>query len=156
MRHSELAQSTGLIRKGRAAPSFFDPLGGRTTYGVGPGALRVRQGQRGASLSGLLFWAVLVAAGAVMLARVAPTVLEFYTVQRVVDRIALTHPATALAVRAEFDRARQIEYSIVSLSGKDLLVSQENDKWQIAFAYEKQISLAGPVFLLIKYEGKSH
>jgi len=111
--------------------------------------------QRGVSLFGLLFWAVLLAFGGVVIARVIPTVLEFYTIQRVVDRIAASNPGTVPAVRAAFETAQQVEYSMVSIRSQDLVVSKENDKLQISFAYDKQVDLAGPVYLLIKYEGKS-
>jgi hypothetical protein len=111
--------------------------------------------QRGVSLFGLLFWAVLLASTGVVLARVFPTVLEYYTIKRVVEKIIVSNPSTVPAVRAEFERARQVEYSIVSISAEDLVVSKENDRLKIAFAYDKQIELAGPVFLLIKYEGSS-
>lgn len=117
--------------------------------------MRMNQ-QRGVSLIGLLFWGVILAFSAVVVARVFPTVLEFYTIQKAVDRIAIANPATVPAVRAEFERAVQVEFSIVSISAQDLVVTKDNDKLQIAFAYDKQIVLAGPVFLLIKYEGKSH
>lgn len=111
--------------------------------------------QRGISLLGLLFWGVLLAFGGVVVARVIPTVLEFYTIQRVVDRIAAANPATVPAVRAEFERAQQVEYSMVSISSQDLVISKDNEKLQISFAYDKQVDLAGPVSLLIKYQGKS-
>ncbi|WIV96654.1 DUF4845 domain-containing protein [Kinneretia aquatilis] len=111
--------------------------------------------QRGISLLGLLFWGVLLAFGGVVIARVIPTVLEFYTIQRVVDRIAAANPATVPAVRAEFERAQQVEYSMVSISSQDLVISKDNEKLQISFAYDKQVDLAGPVYLLIKYQGKS-
>ncbi len=114
-----------------------------------------RRGQRGISLLGLLFWGVLLAFTGVVAARVFPTVLEFYTIQTAVNRIAAANPATVAAVRADFDKAQQIEYSIVSINSKDLLISKDNDKVQISFAYEKQIELGGPVYLLIKYEGRS-
>ncbi|MBT9495232.1 MAG: DUF4845 domain-containing protein [Paucibacter sp.] len=114
-----------------------------------------RSGQRGVSLLGLLFWGVLLAFTGVVAARVFPTVLEFYTIQTAVNRIAASNPATVPAVRADFDKAQQVEYSIVSINSKDLVISKENDKLQISFAYDKQIELAGPVFLLIKYEGRS-
>jgi len=39
-----------------------------------------------------------------------PTLLVFYTVQRVVDRIAQDNPATLQEVRAAFDQARQVGY----------------------------------------------
>ncbi|WP_338109611.1 DUF4845 domain-containing protein [Roseateles albus] len=112
-------------------------------------------GQRGVSLLGLLFWGVLLAFVGVVGARVFPTVLEFYTIQRTVDRIAASNPATVPAVRADFDKAQQVEYSITSINSKDLVISKENDKLQISFAYDKQIELGGPVYLLIKYEGRS-
>jgi len=36
------------------------------------------------------------------------------------------------------------------------LIARDNDKLQIGFAYDKQIEIAGPVFLLIKYQSHSH
>ncbi len=119
-------------------------------------SMRRQPKQRGLSLLGLLFWGAVMACAAVVAMRVFPSVLEFYTIQRVVDRIAVSNPATVPAVRAEFERAKQIEYSIVSIAGGDLAISKDNDKLQIKFAYDKEIALAGPVFLLIKYEGTSH
>lgn len=112
--------------------------------------------QRGVSLFGLLFWGVLLAFSGVVLAKVFPTVLEYYTIKRVIDRIAIANPPTVPAVRADFERSKQVEYSIVSITGQDLTVSKDNDKLVISFAYDKQIELAGPVSLLIKYEGRSH
>jgi Domain of unknown function (DUF4845) len=114
-----------------------------------------RNQQRGISLFGLLFWGVVVACTAVVGMRVFPTVLEFYTIQGAVDRIAKNNPATVPAVRQEFERIKQVEYSIQSISSTDLVVSKENDRVKISFAYEKEIDLAGPVFLLIKYQGQS-
>ena len=59
------------------------------------------------------------------------------------------------AARAEFDRIRSVEYSIVSVTGADLEISKENEKVRISFAYNREIDLFGPAFLLIKYEGRS-
>ena len=112
--------------------------------------------QGGISLVGLLFWGVVLAFGGVVAAKVFPTVLEYYTIKRVINRIVVSNPATVPAVRAEFDRAKQIEYSINSISSGDLVITKDNDKLQISFAYDKQIDLAGPVYLLIKYEGQSN
>ena len=41
------------------------------------------------------------------------------------------------------------------ISGKDLAITKENDRVVIGFAYNKEVPIAGPVFLLIKYEGRS-
>ena len=112
--------------------------------------------QQGLTLIGLLFWGALIAVTAVVGMKVFPTVLEYYTVQRVVDRIAAGNPATVPQVRQEFDRAKQIEYSIQSVSSSDLVVTKDgNDKVVIEFAWDKEVDLFGPVYLLIKYRGKS-
>jgi hypothetical protein len=111
--------------------------------------------QRGISLIGLLFWGVALAFIGVVGARVFPTVLEYYTIQKAINRIAQSNPPTVPAARADFDKIRQVEYSIQSIGPQDLEISKENDKVKISFAYEKQVDLAGPVYLLIKYSGES-
>lgn len=115
-----------------------------------------RSRARGISLLGLLFWAVLLACGGVVVAKVVPTVMEYYTIQNAINRIAKNNPGTVPAAKAEFERIKQIEYSIQSITGNDLVVSKENDKVRISFAYERQIELFGPVSLLIKYQGHSN
>ncbi|MFT7771965.1 DUF4845 domain-containing protein [Roseateles sp.] len=112
--------------------------------------------QRGLTLIGLLFWGGVIAVVAVIGMKVFPTVLEYYTVQRVVDRIAAGNPSTVPQVRQEFDKARQVEYSIQSITGGDLVVTKDgSDKVVIEFAWDREIDLFGPVYLMIKYRGKS-
>ena len=45
--------------------------------------------------------------------------------------------------------------SISSISGRDLSITKENDQVVIGFAYDKEIPVMGPVYILIKYEGRS-
>jgi len=112
--------------------------------------------QRGLSLIGLLFWGAVIACVAVVGMKVFPTVMEYYTVKRVVNRIAAGNPATVPQVRSEFDHARQVEYGIESVNSSDLIVTKDNnDKVVIEFAWDKQVEVFGPVYLLIKYRGKS-
>jgi len=114
------------------------------------------QRQRGLTLIGLLFWGGIIAVTAVVGMKVFPTVLEYYTVQRVVDRIAASNPPTVPAVRQDFDKAIQVEYSIQSIKSGDLVITKDgNDKVVIEFAWDKEIDLFGPVYLMIKYRGKS-
>ncbi len=114
-----------------------------------------RRQQRGVTLFGLVFWAVLIAFAAYVLVRALPTVNEYVTVQRAIEKVAAAQPATVAEARAQFDRQKDIEYSITSISGKDLSITKENDRVVIGFAYDKEIALYGPVYLLIKYEGRS-
>ena len=111
--------------------------------------------RRGLTLIGLLAWAIVVGFAGYLLVRVVPTVTEFYTIQAVVDRIAASPANTVAEIRAAFDKQRQIDATIVSVLGKEVDITKENERVVISFAYEKEIELVGPVFLLIKYAGRS-
>lgn len=111
--------------------------------------------QRGITLIGLLFWAVIIASIALVALKVLPTMNEYFTIQRAVNKIAKEGGNTVPEIRAAFERQKQIEYSISSIEGKDLEVTKENEKVVVKFAYDKEIELVEPVFLLIKYRGRS-
>ncbi len=111
--------------------------------------------QRGITLFGLMLWAIVIGFVALVTMRVLPTMNEFFTIQKAVNKIALEGGTTVPEIRAAFDRTKDIEYSIQSISAKDLNITKENDRVVISFAYDKEIELMKPVYLLIKYEGRS-
>jgi hypothetical protein len=119
------------------------------------GAASRRRSQRGLSLFGLLFWAIIIGFLGYVLVRTLPTLNEYFTIQNSVNKIAASNLATVGEIRAQFDKQKQIEYSISAISGRDLDITKENDKVVISFAYEKEIELIEPVYLLIKYKGRS-
>jgi hypothetical protein len=114
-----------------------------------------RRRQRGMSLIGLMAWAIIIGFIGYVAVRVLPTLNEYLTIQRAVDRVAAEAPPTVGEVRRAFDKQKDIEYSISSISGKDLEVTKENEKLVIRFAYDKEIPLVEPVYLLMKYKGRS-
>ena len=116
---------------------------------------RMRGRQRGVTLFGLLFWAIVLGFVGYVLVRTLPTVNEYLTIQRAVEKVAAAQPATVNEARIAFDRQKEIEYSIVSVTGKDLQITKENDKVVIAYAYNKEVPIVGPVYILLKYEGRS-
>jgi tRNA splicing ligase len=120
-----------------------------------PKPIRHPRSQRGITLFGLMFWATLVGFAGYVLVRTLPTVNEYLTIQRAVKKVAEASPSTVAETRQAFDKQKSIEYSIEAISGKDLIVTKENDKVVVAFAYDKLIPIYGPVNLLIKYEGRS-
>jgi hypothetical protein len=111
--------------------------------------------QRGVSLFGLMFWAILIGFIGYVAVRVLPTVNEYLTVQRAVNKVAAESPATVAEVRKAFDKQKEVEYAISTISGKDLEITKENDRLVIRFAYDKEIPIVEPVYLLIKYQGRS-
>lgn len=104
---------------------------------------------------GLLFWAIIIGFFGYLAVRTLPTINEYLTIQRSVNKIAQSNPSTVAEARQAFDKQKDIEYSITEISGKDLSITKENDRVVIGFAYNKEVPIAGPVFLLIKYEGRS-
>lgn len=114
-----------------------------------------RRRQRGISMFGLMFWAILIGFFAYIGVVTFPTVNEYATIKRTVEKIAAENPTTVAEVRAAFDRQKSIEYSISAISGRDLEITKENDRVVIAFAYDKEVALFGPVYLLLKYQGRS-
>jgi Tfp pilus assembly protein PilX len=113
-----------------------------------------RNPHRGITLIGLLLWAIVVAFVALIVVRVLPTINEYSTILRAVQQIAKAAPATVAEARSAFEKQKEVEYSISSIGGKDLVVTKENDKVVIRFAYDKEVPIFEPVFLLIKYSGE--
>jgi hypothetical protein len=111
--------------------------------------------RQGLSLIGLLFWLALGGFVVVIALKTFPSVNEYFTIQRTVNKIAHEGASTVPEIRAAFDKQKEIEYSISTISGKDLEVSKDNDRIVISFKYDKLIELYGPVNLLIRYEGHS-
>ena len=121
--------------------------------------MRVESGasrrQRGITLLGLLLWAIVIGFVALLAMRVLPTMNEYFTIQKAVNKIAGEGFNTVPEIRAAFEKQKEIEYSIQSISSKDLDITKENDKVVIRFAYDKEVEIVSPVYLLIKYQGTS-
>jgi len=117
--------------------------------------LRNSRHQRGITLFGLLMWAIVIGFFALLFMRVLPTINEYLTIQKAVNKIAAEGITTVPEIRSAFEKQKEIEYSIKSISGKDLEVTKENDRVVIRFAYNVEVEVMEPVFILIKYKGSS-
>jgi hypothetical protein len=113
----------------------------------------IKQQQRGISFIGLIIIGGLLAFLGVVGAQALPTMLEYQAVIKAAKKAA-AEGNTVPEVRASFDRAAAID-DISSISGKDLEITKENDKVVVSFAYQREIHLGGPVYLLFKYSGRS-
>lgn len=112
--------------------------------------LKSRQG--GVSLLGFIFVVGVLACVGVLGAQAFPTVLEYQAALKAVQKASAGN--TVGEVKIIFDKAAQID-DINSISGKDLVVTKEGDKVVVSFAYNKEIHMFGPAFLLLKYAGRS-
>lgn len=114
--------------------------------------VQIRSRQRGISFIGLLFVGAVLAMTGVVAAQVFPTAVEFMNIQKAVNRAK--DGSTVAEVQSLFDKSAAID-DIKSITGKDLVVTKESDKVVVSFAYEREIHLAGPAFLTLKYAGRS-
>ena len=108
--------------------------------------------QRGISFIGLLFVGGVLACAGVLAAQVLPTLIEFQAITKAASKAKEGN--TVAEVKSIFDKAAAID-DIKSISGKDLEVSKEGDKTVVAFAYTREVHMAGPAYLLLKYNGRS-
>lgn len=115
-------------------------------------AITTRSRQRGISFIGLLFVGGVLAVTGVVAAQVFPTFVEYQAVVKAVNKASAG--STVAEVRTIFDKAATVD-NIASVKGTDLEVTKENDKIVVSFAYQREIHLAGPAFLTLKYAGRS-
>lgn len=113
----------------------------------------LKSGQRGITFIGLLFIGGILAVCGVIVAQVIPTLVELQAIRKAAHKAA-NEGTTVADVRAIFDRAAAID-DIKSVAGRDLTVTKVGDRVVASFAYEREIHLAGPAWLTLKYEGRS-
>jgi len=111
--------------------------------------------QRGASLLGMVVIAVVVGFFLLMGARVFPSINEYLTIRRAVTQIMKSGPSTPSDVRTAFARTMEVEYSIKSIEPKDLVITPVGERLRTSFAYNVEIPIIEPVYLLVKYEGSA-
>jgi beta-lactam-binding protein with PASTA domain len=111
-----------------------------------------RARQSGVSFVGLLFVVGVLACAGVVGAQVFPTVVEYQAILKAAQKAAAGN--TVAEVRQIFNKAADVD-DIKSVTPKDLEVAKDGDKVVVKFAYNKEIHLFGPAFLLIKYVGSS-
>lgn len=108
--------------------------------------------QTGLSFFGVVILGAIVVFCFVVGAKVVPTVVEYQAIRKAADRAAAG--TTVAEVRSLFDRSAAVD-DISSIKGTDLAVSKEGEKVVVSFAYNKEIELFGPAYLLLKYQGRS-
>jgi sensor histidine kinase regulating citrate/malate metabolism len=112
----------------------------------------LRKKQQGISFIVVLFIVGVLACVGLIGAQAFPTVLEYQAALKAVQKASAG--STVAEVKQIFDKAAQID-DINSITGKDLIVTKNGDKVVVRFAYNKEIHMFGPAYLLLKYAGTS-
>lgn len=112
-----------------------------------------RSRQRGLSFFGLVFVGVIAVAVFAIGGQSLPIFLEYTSAKKAIEKAKVE--STVPGVRAAFDRAAQID-DITSIQGKDLEVTKRGDKVVVSFKYAREIPLAGPAYLVYRFEAQTN
>jgi predicted PurR-regulated permease PerM len=113
--------------------------------------------QAGLSLVGMVVVCVLLIVVAVLGMKLAPDVIEYISIVKVVKATAQdpnSRNASVGQIRSDFQKRALID-RIEAVQPSELDISKEGSDVVISFAYTKEIPLSGPVSLLIHFEGSS-
>ena len=111
--------------------------------------------QRGVTLSGLLFWGIVLALVAVLGMKVAPEYVTYFKILKASKAVASQSSGkTVPEIRAAFGKYMEVEH-VSTITPADLDISKEGGEIVIAFTYEKRIHLFYNVNLLIDFNGST-
>ena len=113
--------------------------------------------QRGITMIGMLFVATVVVFAGLLTMKVVPTMLEYQTILKAVKKAGAeaTSIPQAQDITSWSKATEWKDQNISSITPKDLIIEQISGGYRVSFAYNKEIPLFGPAFLVIKYEGSS-
>ena len=104
--------------------------------------------QAGLSFFSLIFVIAVLAGLGVLVAQAIPTAIEYQAIVKAVERAK--DAGNPVEIRAAFGRAAVVD-DIKSVHEKDLEITKAGDRDVVKFAYDKQIHMFGPAYLLLKY-----
>lgn len=113
-----------------------------------------RSRQRGLSFIGVIFIGLIAVAAFAIGGQSIPIFLEYQAINKAANKAA-RESSTVADIRASFDRAGAID-NISSVQGKDLEITKRGDKIIVSFKYSREIALAGPAYLVYRFEGQTN
>ena len=111
-----------------------------------------KQGQRGLSMIGFLFVALVVVVVAIVGFRMVPSYVEYFTIQSAVEKSLKDAPdPTPPVIRRSFEKYIAADY-IDSISANDLVVLKEGNVITASVSWQKQLHMVGNVSLLLDFD----
>lgn len=113
--------------------------------------------QKGISISGLMFWLVILVLISILGMKVAPAYIENSAIEKVFEAIVnddSLQDATAGQLRQSFIKRAQID-NITVVTAKDIVINKEKGKTQLRVDYTVLIPLFSNISLNIDFETKS-
>ena len=115
----------------------------------------MRNSQTGIGLSGLIMGAVILIAVVMLGLKLAPSYIEFFTIKKAVQSIAMEKRSASVAeIRKAFD-ARAAVDDITTIKGADLEVTKEGGEIVINASFRKEVPLVGNLGMYINFHASS-
>ncbi len=109
-----------------------------------------RKHQRGMSFIGVVLWGFIIVGLAIIGSKAVPIVIENMNIKKAATKAA-RQGTTVQEVRAIYDRAQAID-DMTSVNARDLEVTKDKDgKVVVAYSYERDIPIYGPVYLVFRF-----
>jgi len=111
--------------------------------------------QRGLSLVGFIFLAVIVAFVMFTAFRCVPAWTEYFSLKKVLQATAneFSVDAQTSAIRYAFDRRAQIDD--LPVKGVDLELRKDNGRIGLGVAYQRKVPVAGNMSLLFEFQASA-
>ncbi|HKO88671.1 MAG TPA: DUF4845 domain-containing protein [Burkholderiales bacterium] len=106
--------------------------------------------QRGMGIFGLLVTLGVIAFIALLVLKLAPVYIEYFTVKKAIAAVARTGATDPAEVRRAFNRQADID-RIDVITDRDIIVQGNT----LSFAYDKKIPLFHNISIYIEFEGSS-
>ena len=111
-----------------------------------------QRSQRGLSMIGFLFVAVVIVVVAIVGFRMVPSYVEYYTIQSAVEKSLRDAPdPTPPVVKKSFEKYIAADY-IDSVTASDLIVVKDGNIVTASVSWQKQLHMVGNVSLLLDFD----
>jgi hypothetical protein len=119
-------------------------------------ALALPSRQRGLTMFGFLFTAVVLVMIAMVAMKVVPAYIQFFSVKKVLAAMEQggLEGKTNAEIRSDFDRRANVDY-ITAVKGTDLVITRERGGPRVGADYEFRTPLVGNVSLVIDFKAGS-
>jgi hypothetical protein len=102
----------------------------------------MRKQQLGVSLTGAIFWMVIIAFVGVMAAKLLPAYIDYFSVKKIFAAMEQNNETkgTVANIRDAFDRRNAIE-DVKAVAGRDLDISKAGGETVVTAAWSQKIAL---------------
>lgn len=117
----------------------------------------MKKNQQGMTFFGVMFVGMAVVFSAILVMKLIPPYLEFWSVQKIIGVIAKDSALPGMTpqeVRSSFDRRSVID-NVQVITGKDLDISKERGQTVVSAEYSVTVPIVGNLSALIEFQAST-